>query len=260
MSHLGQHHLMNHRYSQLRGSIQALRSSRASKKLSSNGGAGNKLGLIETNDELEEADAVINALEKEIKLDKRNFSDFAILYRTNVQSRALEDAFRRSGIPYNIVGGVRFYDRKEIKDLIGYLSLIINPKDTISLRRVVNFPPRGIGMKTVDKCAIKAEEDKIEMLEVLSNPQSMGIKGKQADSIANFYNIIKKYNELIPKLNAGELIRALVEEIGIKEYYNKNSFKDDQDRFENVLEFIKSVDEFWLNLCKSVRCRSMQDA
>ena len=217
---------------------------RASKKLSSNSGAGNKLGLIETNDELEEADAVINALEKEIKLDKRNFSDFAILYRTNVQSRALEDAFRRSGIPYNIVGGVRFYDRKEIKDLIGYLSLIINPKDTISLRRVVNFPPRGIGMKTVDKCAIKAEEDKIEMLEVLSNPQSMGIKGKQADSIANFYNIIKKYNELIPKLNAGELIRALVEEIGIKEYYNKTSFKDDQDRFQNVLELIKSVDEF----------------
>ena len=217
---------------------------RASKKLSSNSGAGNKLGLIETNDELEEADAVINALEKEIKLDKRNFSDFAILYRTNAQSRALEDAFRRSGIPYNIVGGVRFYDRKEIKDLIGYLSLIINPKDTISLRRVVNFPPRGIGMKTVDKCAIKAEEDKIEMLEVLSNPQSMGIKGKQADSIANLYNIIKKYNELIPKLNAGELIRALVEEIGLKEYYNKNSFKDDQDRFQNVLELIKSVDEF----------------
>ncbi len=217
---------------------------RASKKLSSNSGAGNKLGLIETNDELEEADAVINALEKEIKLDKRNFSDFAILYRTNAQSRALEDAFRRSGIPYNIVGGVRFYDRKEIKDLIGYLSLIVNPKDTISLRRVVNFPPRGIGMKTVDKCAIKAEEDKIEMLEVLSNPQSMGIKGKQADSIKNFYNIIKKYNELIPKLNAGELIRSLVEEIRIKEYYNKNSFKDDQDRFENVLEFIKSVDEF----------------
>ncbi len=217
---------------------------RASKKLSSNSGAGNKLGLIETNDELEEADAVINALEKEIKLDKRNFSDFAILYRTNAQSRALEDAFRRSGIPYNIVGGVRFYDRKEIKDLIGYLSLIINPKDTISLRRVVNFPPRGIGMKTVDKCAIKAQEDKIEMLEVLSNPQSMGIKGKQADSIANFYNIIKKYNELIPKLNAGELIRALVEEIGLKEYYNKNSLKDDQDRFQNVLELIKSVDEF----------------
>ena len=217
---------------------------RAPKELKSNEGPGHKLGLIETNDELEEADAVVNALEKEIKLDKRNFSDFAILYRTNSQSRALEDSFRKSGIPYNIVGGVRFYERKEIKDLIGYLSLIINPKDTISLRRVINFPPRGIGMKTVDKCSIQAEKNKIEMLEVLSDPQCMGIKGKQADSITNFYNTIKKYNELIPKLNAGELVRALVEEIGLKEYYNKNSLKDDQERYENILEFIKSIDDF----------------
>ena len=109
--------------------------------------AGNKIGLIETHDEMEEADALVSALEKEIKLEKRNFSDFAILYRTNSQSRALEDAFRRSGIPYNIVGGFRFYERKEIKDLIGYISIIVNPKDTISLRRVINFPPRGIGLK-----------------------------------------------------------------------------------------------------------------
>lgn len=109
---------------------------------------------------MEEADAVINALEKEIKLQKRNFSDFAVLYRTNSQSRSLEDAFRRSGIPYNIVGGFRFYERKEIKNLIGYLSLIVNPKDTISLRRVINFPPRGIGMKTVDKCVIQASKKK----------------------------------------------------------------------------------------------------
>ena len=114
---------------------------RASKELVANNGGGEKLGLMQTNDEMEESDAVISALQKEIKLEKRNFSDFAVLYRTNSQSRAIEDAFRRSGIPYNIIGGVRFYERKEIKDLIGYLSLILNPKDTISLRRVVNFPP-----------------------------------------------------------------------------------------------------------------------
>ncbi|MFL3024523.1 MAG: ATP-dependent helicase, partial [Candidatus Neomarinimicrobiota bacterium] len=120
---------------------------RAPKELKANNGLGEKLGLIETHDEMEEADAVVNALEKEIKLEKRNFSDFAILFRTNSQSRALEDSFRRSGIPYNIVGGVRFYERKEIKDLMGYLSLIVNTKDTISMRRVINFPPCGIGVK-----------------------------------------------------------------------------------------------------------------
>ena len=80
---------------------------------------------MQTNDEMEESDAVISALQKEISLEKRNFSDFAVLYRTNSQSRAIEDAFRRSGIPYNIIGGVRFYERKEIKDLIGYLKLYL---------------------------------------------------------------------------------------------------------------------------------------
>ena len=219
---------------------------RAPKELIAHNGAGEKLGLIETNDEMEEADAVVNALEKEIKLQKRNFSDFAILYRTNAQSRSLEDAFRRSGIPYNIVGGFRFYERKEIKDLIGYLSLIVNPKDTISLRRVINFPPRGIGMKTVDKCVIKAAKKKMEMVEVLSVPEDMGIRGKQADSLMTFYNIIKKYNELLPKLNAGELVRALVEETGIIRYFRESSAPEDQERFANVMEFLKGVDEFMI--------------
>ena len=217
---------------------------RASKELVANNGDGEKLGLMQTNDEMEESDAVISALQKEIKLEKRNFSDFAVLYRTNSQSRAIEDAFRRSGIPYNIIGGVRFYERKEIKDLIGYLSLILNPKDTISLRRVVNFPPRGIGLKTVDKCVIEAEKRNVEMIEVLNKPQNMGIRGKQADALDVFYNIISKYNDLLPKLNAGELVRALIEEAGIKKYYQDSTSPEESERYENVLEFIKSVDDF----------------
>ena len=217
---------------------------RASKELVANNGGGEKLGLMQTNDEMEESDAVISALQKEIKLEKRNFSDFAVLYRTNSQSRAIEDAFRRSGIPYNIIGGVRFYERKEIKDLIGYLSLILNPKDTISLRRVVNFPPRGIGLKTVDKCVIEAEKRNVEMIEVLNSPENMGIRGKQADALDKFYNIISKYNDLLPKLNAGELVRALIEEAGIKKYYQESTSPEESERYENVLEFIKSVDDF----------------
>jgi len=217
---------------------------RASKELVANSGEGQKLGLMQTNDEMEESDAVISALQKEIKLEKRNFSDFAVLYRTNSQSRAIEDAFRRSGIPYNIIGGVRFYERKEIKDLIGYLNLILNPKDTISLRRVVNFPPRGIGLKTVDKCVIEAERRNVEMIEVLNSPENMGIRGKQADALDTFYNVIKKYNDLLPKLNAGELVRTLIEETGIKKYYQDSTSPEESERYENVLEFIKSVDDF----------------
>ena len=99
-------------------------------------------------------------------------------------------------------------------------------------------------MKTVDKCVKEAEKRKVEMIEVLNSPENMGIRGKQADALNTFYNIISKYNELLPKLNAGELVRALIEESGIKKYYNESSSPEESERFENVLEFIKSVDDY----------------
>ena len=187
---------------------------RAKKNLVATNGSGELLGLMEIRDELEEADAIISALEKEIKLNKRTFSDFSVLYRTNVQSRALEDSFRRMGIPYNIVGSIRFYDRKEVKDVLAYLRLVINLKDTISLRRIVNFPPRGIGMKTIDKCVQQAGTDKIELFDVLKNAEKLAIRGKQSESLISFYELIKKYHDLRKKLSASELSRSLVEEAG----------------------------------------------
>ncbi len=165
--------------------------SRAKKKLTAENGKGELLGLFETRDELEEADAIISALEKEIKLNKRTFSHFAVLYRTNAQSRALEDSFRRMGIPYNLVGSIRFYDRKEVKDVLAYLRLVVNLKDTVSLRRIVNFPPRGIGMKTMDKCVLQADLDKIELFEVLKKADQLPIRGKQSESLLDFYRLIK---------------------------------------------------------------------
>ncbi|MEE8437348.1 MAG: 3'-5' exonuclease, partial [Candidatus Neomarinimicrobiota bacterium] len=217
---------------------------RAEKELISVNGYGEKLSLIETDDEMEEADAVIQALEKEIKLHKRSFSHFAVLYRTNAQSRALEDSFRRTGIPYSIVGGIRFYDRKEVKDILAYLKLLVNLKDTISLRRVINFPPRGIGMKTVDKCLKQSLDTNQDLLEVLARPEAMDIHGKQAESLINFYDSIKKYNELLDKLGASELIGSLIEETGILKHYKKNLTPENRETFENVREFMNSVDEF----------------
>ena len=217
---------------------------RADKNLSAIHGEGENLGLIETHDEMEEADAVISALEKEIKINKRTFNDFAILYRTNAQSRALEDSFRRNGIPYKIVGGTRFYERKEVKNLLGYLRLIVNLKDTISLRRVINFPPRGIGLKTVDKCVLQATKDKKELFDVLNNPEPINIRGKQGESLVNFHNLIKKYNDLLTKINASELVRALVDETEILKYYKRQDTIEDQERYANVMEVLNSVDEF----------------
>ena len=220
---------------------------RTEKKLIANNGDGDPLVLIETKDELEEADAIISALEKEIKIHKRNFSHFSILYRTNAQSRALEDSLRRTGIPYNLVGSVRFYDRKEVKDALGYLKLVINLADTISLRRIVNFPPRGIGMKTMDKCVAKSEEDNISLFEVLKNSQQLTIRGKQSDSLISFYNLIKKYSGLQKKLDASELSRSLIEESGILNFYKESQDVENKDRYENILELLNSIDEFCMS-------------
>ena len=217
---------------------------RALKELKAMNGAGDKLGLLETNDEMEEADALISVLEKEIKMNKRTFSDFAVLYRTNAQSRALEDSLRRNGIPYKIIGGIRFYERKEVKDLLAYLQLIVNKKDTIALRRVVNFPPRGIGLKTVDKCVQEAKKSNLELFDVLADPSKMNIRGKQADELNRFFEIISKYHDLLDKLNAGELVRTLVDETGILKHYKRQDTAEDLERINNINEVLNSVDEF----------------
>ncbi len=217
---------------------------RALKELKAMNGAGDKLGLLETNDEMEEADALISVLEKEIKMNKRTFSDFAVLYRTNAQSRALEDSLRRNGIPYKIIGGIRFYERKEVKDLLAYLQLLVNKQDTISLRRVINFPPRGIGLKTVDKCVQEAKKCKKELFDVLGDPSKMNIRGKQAEELNTFYEIISKYNDLLNKLNAGELVRTLVDETGMLKHYKKQDTPEDLERINNINEVLNSVDEF----------------
>jgi len=232
---------------------------RENKNLIAANGSGEALGLIETNDEQEEASAIISSIEKEIKLNKRNFNNFSILYRTNAQSRALEESFIRQGIPYNIVGSVRFYERKEVKNVLAYLRLVVNLKDTISLRRIINFPARGIGAKTIDKCVQQSEKDKIEFIDVLKKPNKMDIRGKQANALHKFYNTIIKYHDLREKLSASELARSLVEEIGILSHLKDSSEPDAKDRFDNVAELLTSIEEFSLRDPKASLSRFLED-
>ena len=232
---------------------------RENKNLIAANGSGEALGLIETIDEQEEASAIISSIEKEIKLNKRNFNNFSILYRTNAQSRALEESFIRQGIPYNIVGSVRFYERKEVKNVLAYLRLVVNLKDTISLRRIINFPARGIGAKTIDKCVQQAEKDKIEFIDVLKKPNKMDIRGKQANALHEFYNTIKKYHDLSEKLSASELASSLVEEIGILSHLKGSPEPDAKDRFDNVAELLTSIEEFSLREPKASLSRFLED-
>ena len=232
---------------------------RENKNLIAANGSGEALGLIETIDEQEEASAIISSIEKEIKLNKRNFNNFSILYRTNAQSRALEESFIRQGIPYNIVGSVRFYERKEVKNVLAYLRLVVNLKDTISLRRIINFPARGIGAKTIDKCVQQSEKDKIGFVDVLKKPNKMDIRGKQANALHKFYNTIIKYHDLREKLSASELARSLVEEIGILSYLKDSPEPDAKDRFDNVAELLTSIEEFSLRDPKASLSRFLED-
>ena len=232
---------------------------RENKNLIAANGSGEALGLIETHDEQEEASAIISSIEKEIKLNKRNFNNFSILYRTNAQSRALEESFIRQGIPYNIVGSVRFYERKEVKNVLAYLRLVVNLKDTISLRRIINFPARGIGAKTIDKCVQQSEKDKIGFVDVLKKPNKMDIRGKQANALHKFYNTIIKYHDLREKLSASELARSLVEEIGILSHLKDSSEPDAKDRFDNVAELLTSIEEFSLRDPKASLSRFLED-
>tara|TARA_B100000315_G_C14591377_1_gene596042 strand:- start:3436 stop:5631 length:2196 start_codon:yes stop_codon:yes gene_type:complete len=228
---------------------------RAEKKLWCESQNGEMIGVMETYDELEEAEGVLELLEKEIQMNKRGFRDYAILYRTNTQSRYFEDALRRRGIPYKIVGGIKFYSRKEVKDLLAYLRLIINPNDTVSLKRVINFPPRGIGIKTIDKCNSYGRKNHITMFEALLFPEKMDLKGKQAVGFHEFHQMINKYRDLLDKLSASEIASVLVDELGLVSYFKEEKTPEALERLENVHELLNSIEEF----CKRNSSAGLKD-
>ena len=224
---------------------------RAEKKLRATKGQGEKISLISTDSDEEEANAICDSIKSEIKLHKNTFKDFAVLYRTNAQSRSLEQAFIKEGLPYNIVGGTKFYDRKEIKDIISYLSLITNPNDNIALKRIINFPVRGIGEKSISLFEDLAAKTNISMFQSLKNASELNLRGKQLESINSFWSSINKFNELLDELDAKELIRVVLEEFNIENYYKNNPAEF--DRYNNIQEFKAFVDQFMESNPSSLR-------
>ena len=154
-------------------------SSRAEKKLWTDNDQGEKLSIIECRDERDESWKIIKVVRDESIKNNRGFDEIVILYRTNAQSRALEDVFRREGVPYQIIGGIKFYERKEIKDVIAYLRLIVNSDDGISFDRIINFPARGIGKTSIEKIHALAREKQCSYFSIISNPDLLEIGKKQ---------------------------------------------------------------------------------
>ena len=223
-------------------SVVSNNKNRAEKKLEATRGKGDKISLISTGSDEEESNAICDSIKSEIKLNKNTFKDFAVLYRTNAQSRSIEQVMVKEGLPYNIVGGTKFYDRKEIKDVLAYLTLVANNNDDIALKRIINFPVRGIGEKSINIFVDLAAKKKISLFESLEFCRDLKLRGKQQDSIENFYNSIKKFSNLLETLDPKELMRTLLEEFNIENYYKNNPAE--QDRYDNIQELKASVDKF----------------
>lgn len=210
--------------------------------------AGEKIKLTALNTSAEEARWITNVIRESVYQNHGNLSNFAILYRTNAQSRTLEEELRDRGIPYFIVGGVRFYERKEVKDVLAYIHLIINPFDEISVRRVVNFPARSIGKVTLERVENYAVEHSLSLFHALRESENISdISPKTKQRLLEFVGIIEKYRELRKKLTAGELVRSLVDELGLSKFYKSEGSRESLDRWENVTELLTAVSEFTKN-------------
>ncbi|RCK71911.1 MAG: ATP-dependent DNA helicase UvrD/PcrA [Ignavibacteriae bacterium] len=218
---------------------------RIDKKLWTENPVGEPITLLTCENEMDEGEQIAQKIKHSIKKYKIDFKDIAILYRTNAQSRSLEDALRRNSIPYVIVGGVEFYKRKEIKDVLAYLKLIVNPKDDISFKRIVNYPSRGIGdvtLKNLEKIASKYNTSLFEAIDLLE--QVIDFSDKSAERLRNFKNLITKYIQIKSVLKPSELSRNLVEEIGILKEFKEESTPESIARWENVQELLSAIMEY----------------
>mgnify|MGYP001396885951 CR=1 FL=1 len=217
---------------------------RANKKIWTDNKKGELIKIIECVDEQNESLKLLKNLKKIKDDNKSKFSDFSVLYRTNSQSRILEDYLRRNAIPYVIVGGVKFYDRKEIKDVIAYLRLIVNNSDLISFERIVNFPVRGVGKTSVKKIIDYANEKSINVFDSLKNLGEINIGQKQKKSLKIFRKLIEEASDNSDKYDILSIVKELIKSIGLKEYYLDQGTDDSYDRWSNVNELINSIEDY----------------
>ncbi|MCL4130071.1 UNVERIFIED_CONTAM: hypothetical protein GTU68_012433 [Idotea baltica] len=173
-------------------------------------------------------------------------SDFAILYRTNAQSRSIEDALRKRDIPYRIYGGTSFYQRKEIKDVLGYLRLVINPADEEALKRVINFPPRGIGQTTVDKLIVSANGYNRTIFEVMKNidKTNVNVNSGTKTKLQNFVTLIESFQVLNQTADVFELAEYVTRTTGIIKEFNKDGTPEGVTRMENIEELLNGMKDF----------------
>jgi len=178
--------------------------------------------------------------------EQRKFNDFAILYRTNAQSRAMEDALRKRNIPYKIFGGLSFYQRKEIKDTLAYLRVIINPKDEESLKRIINYPARGIGQTTIDKLVVGAKEHGLSLFQTAEKSGSLGIgiNSGTVNKLEQFVTLIKSFQIFNETANAFEIADEVTKKTYIVSDLKKDGTPEGVSKIENIEELLNGIKDF----------------
>lgn len=207
---------------------------------------GNRIRLLRGEDEREEGLMVANSIADTKNAEGIDFGNFAILYRTNIQSRAIEEALRKMKIPYKIYGGLSFYRRKEIKDVLSYLRLVINNYDEEALLRVINYPARGIGQTTIDRIRVAASDNDISIWTVIENLPSfgLGINSGTMNKINDFMMMIKSATAQLAVMNAYDLAKQIIGQSGIIRFLKEDEDPDNANRIENIEELLNGIQEF----------------
>ncbi len=205
---------------------------------------GEKIKVVRTMTDNEEGKFVADTIKEQQLRNHYHNNEFAILYRTNAQSRAFEESLRRQGIPYKIYGGLSFYQRKEVKDLIAYLRLIVNTKDEEALKRIINYPARGIGKTTIEKLVIIANEQSITMYDVIQRAGEFGFKAGTLEALQNFVTMNRYFQSLLTDKNAYDVAVQVGKHTNIvKELFNDKT-TEGLARYENIQELLNSIKEW----------------
>ncbi|MCO5238703.1 MAG: UvrD-helicase domain-containing protein [Chitinophagaceae bacterium] len=206
--------------------------------------AGEKIRLVRTMTDNDEGKFTADTIQEQKLRNHFQNKDFAILYRTNAQSRSFEEALRRMGIPYTIYGGISFYQRKEIKDYISYLRVLVNPADEEALKRIINYPARGIGKSSLDRAILASNENNISLWEVLERAREFSFKGATLESIEQFVLMIKSFSSMLQHKSAYDVAVHVGKQTNIvRELFNDKS-TEGVARYENIQELLNSIKEW----------------
>ncbi|MBR6267983.1 MAG: ATP-binding domain-containing protein, partial [Selenomonadaceae bacterium] len=224
---------------------------RKPKKLWTENPQGEKISLYQASDERDEAYFVASTIQKQKTLFNASYGDMAVLYRTNAQSRIIEEGLMKAGIPYTMVGGLKFYDRKEVKDILAYLRVIFNPFDTVSLLRIINVPKRGLGTTSLGRLNEYAAANDLSLFDVISNPDMLdeiqGITGRVKKPLEDFSSMIFEFIGQLGTMPLDELLTKLMEDSGYIKELEAEKNPENESRLENLKEFVGVAKDFMKN-------------